>query len=466
MDSITIYKLFSEMEKKYDMLSSDFLYVEVWKFIRTEVMRILLEHEHNICVTMSEICNTPIKRETLFHKYMVNPYKAGKRDILMIGLGRRNWNGVFYEDPILDPICEKLPYSYYLYEYVYSGGHLEPAKNRKIKYLDRFLRPIKSEKKSEARKISDYLIQIIEKEMQFDWTNDEKERLCMNINYLLGSLDTNYRLFANTVLDKVSPKAILMVNAPDMMNMIITQEAKKRHIPVVELAHGTMDDENVAYNYYKKVELDTVPDYILVFGEYDKRIANYSINRENVIPVGYPVLEEKARTIQEEKDDRIRITFFAGANTLLGKYVRFLAETLDEKKYKITFKLHPHQYNSWRKLYPELEGINNLEIIDNNLSDAYYYIINCDYAIGIVTSVLYEATFFDKKIGIIKTDDNRFTEDLYLNNHAKLLENEEQLLNFVTAQDDFAPVRGGYFKENAVNNINEVIQKIIEDWEY
>ncbi len=464
MDSITIYQLFLEIEKKYDMLSNDFLHAEVWKFIRTEVMRILLEHEQNICVTMSETVNKPTRKETLIHKYMVDPYRAGKRDILMVGLGRRNWNGSFYEDPILDHLCEKLPYSYYVYEYAYRE-HSEPVKNRKIKYLDRFMQPIKVDeyKKKEARKINDYFLDIIEREFKSYWTKSEKERLFRYIFLLIGTLDTNYRLFANNILKKVKPKAVIMVNAPDMMNMIITQEAKKRHIPVVELAHGTMDNENIAYNFYKKIDLDTAPDYILVFGEYDKKIANYSIDKKNVIPVGYPVLEEKAKTIQIEKDERIRITFFAGANTILGKYAKFLAENLDERKYKITFKLHPHQYNSWKRLYPELEGLHNLEIIDNNLSDAYYYIINCDYAIGIVTSVLYEAVFFKKKIGIIKTDNNRFSEDLYLNNHAKLIENEMELLLFVEGMDGFVPSPGEYFKENAVHNINSVIRKIIED---
>ncbi|EOS79008.1 hypothetical protein C817_03076 [Dorea sp. 5-2] len=462
MNNITVYKLFSQMEEKYDMLSSEFLHSDIWKFIRTEVIRILLEHQQNMCVTMTETINKSIKKETLFHKYNVNPYKAGKRDILMIGLGRRYWNGLFYEDPLLDPLCDKLPYSYYIYEYAYRE-HLEPTKNKKVKYLDRFNQLINTdERKKKARELNDYFIHIIEEEMQFCWTNDEKERLCRYIFFLVGTLDTNFRLFADTILKKVNPKVVIMVNAPDMMNMIIIQEAKKRHIPVVELAHGTMDNEGIAYNFYKRIDLDTAPDYILVFGEYDRKIANYSISKENVIPVGYPVLEEKKKTIQREKDERIRITFFAGANTLLGSYVKFLAENLDEKKYKITFKLHPHQYNSWRKLYPGLEGLSNLEIVDNNLSDAYYYIINCDYVIGIITSILYEATYFNKKIGIIKTDDNGFSENLYLNNHAKLIEDEEQLLDFVKGLDDFVPSRGEYFKENAVHNINLVIHKIIE----
>lgn len=464
MENNTIYNLFFEMEKKYDMLSEKFPHAEIWKFIRTEVMRIMLEHEKDICVTMSETIDKSQSKESKLHKYIVNPYKAGKKDILMIGLGRRHWNGSFYEDPILDPLCERLPYSYYIYEYAYRE-HFEPTPNGKVKYLDRYMQPIKlnEKKKKEAREINDYFIGIIEKEMQSYWTNTEKERLCWNIYFLFSTLDTNYRLFASIVLKKVRPKVIIMVNAPDMWNMIIIQEAKKVHIPVVELAHGTMGNENVAYNFYKKINLDTSPDYILVFGEYDRRIANYIIDKEKVIPVGSPVLEKKSRIVPREKDERIRVTFFAGANIMLGKYVKFLAQNLDEKKYKITFKLHPHQYNSWRKLYPGLEELDNLEIIDNNLSDTYYYMINSDYIIGIATSILFEATFFNKKIGIIKTENNRFTEDLYLNNHAKLIENEEQLLSFVQGVDGFVPSScGEYFKENAVNNINAVIEKIIK----
>ena len=76
--------------------------------------------------------------------------------------------------------------------------------------------------------------------------------------------------------------------------------------------------------------------------------------------------------------------------------------------------------------------------------------------------VYYMKLLINKKIGIIKTDDNGFSENLYLNNHAMLIEDEEQLLDFVKGLDDFVPSRGEYFKENAVHNINLVIHKIIE----
>lgn len=457
-----IYDRFRNVEEKFDLFALKINGMEIWNFVRTEVMRILSSKIENLVLqpTGSRVNS---KKETFIHKVYKNPYMVGKKQFLFIGLGRRIYDGKYFEDPVLSNLLEIVNGKYYLFEQVYNGYHDEPVKERSVKYCERY----KKEKKNDdrynkiIRENNDFIVEIFEKEFELNWTNEEKQRLCKLIHYCVTECNVNYRRFCETILERVCPKILFVVNAPSVLNMIWVQEAKRRNIITIEIAHGMMDKKNVAYNFLKERKMSNYPDYIWVNGKYDKEIAAYPIPKSYVIPIGNLWLESKKMTLEKKASKKINITFFGDANRVLEKYIVSLYHSLDQSQYRIIFKLHPHQYVGWEKIYQEISKL-DIDVIGNEES-SYQCIVDADYIIGIGTTILYEATFFEKRIGVIKDGNYEFAEDLYINGHALLLGSKTQLLDFVTAKMAFVPKKAEYFEKNASQNIQEEIERLLNN---
>ena len=75
--------------------------------------------------------------------------------------------------------------------------------------------------------------------------------------------------------------------------MLLCETAKELGIPVVELQHGTMGKEHIAYNFLKKRRLKSFPDYIFTFSQYDKKAARFPLTSDRIYAVGYPEMENK-----------------------------------------------------------------------------------------------------------------------------------------------------------------------------
>ena len=73
------------------------------------------------------------------------------------------------------------------------------------------------------------------------------------------------------ILNKIQPKLILEVVSYSLNRMVLNRLAFERSIPVVELQHGTMGREHIAYNYKEKKQLPELPDYYWIFGQFWKK---------------------------------------------------------------------------------------------------------------------------------------------------------------------------------------------------
>ena len=85
------------------------------------------------------------------------------------------------------------------------------------------------------------------------------------------------------------PKAIFINCYYSLSHQAALYTAKLMNIKTIELQHGIISKEHLAYNIFTDLDKDFFPDYLLVFGDYVKSVFdgdNYFMSKENVIPIG------------------------------------------------------------------------------------------------------------------------------------------------------------------------------------
>ena len=205
---------------------------------------------------------------------------------------------------------------------------------------------------------------------------------------------------------------------------------------------------------------------MFVYGDYEKVIPRYPVDKDHVKAVGYPELEKKSAYYLGKKRKRKQkiITFISGPEDgkVVSKYAINLRKNNRLKNVRMIYKLHPSEYGEWKKWYPDLVN-SELEIVSENTHDIYYYIGNSDYIVGISSTVLFEAVEFNARVFIIKEKDYRKAEVLCQYNMASFIRNESELEERVVSDHMEKPQvdKGRFFKKDSVENIKRELKEII-----
>lgn len=245
--------------------------------------------------------------------------------------------------------------------------------------------------------------------------------------------------------------------------MLLCETAKELGIPVVELQHGTMGKEHIAYNFLKKRRLKSFPDYIFTFSQYDKKAARFPLTSDRIYAVGYPEMENKIIEYKKlfKKKKKKKILFISQTIKEIFEYAAELSNRIDLEKFEIIIKLHPREIGNWRKEFGKIINGSKVTIIDNN-KNIYYYLAQADYVVGIFSTVLLEATMFNTNIVVIKKASYTYMKDLYENNMAELIDSVDRLEEIVTNNICTSTGTKTYFENNSIVKIKAAIQDIIK----
>lgn len=447
--------------------------VYLWQYVRYVCLTKILEEitgVETVNRTGRALQYNKKKKRGLWERLKRQQFLVFPKDILVINHPRRVKDGKYYKCFVTDRILENIKYSYYVYESEYYGEHVGPTKTRNLKYIDtkifeRFLNLDEERYSQDIRVFSKKIVNTFEQNCHINMSTQLKKDILWYVSETYINVCC-YKIWARTILKLVHPKTVLLTVGYSPLVQCIISEAKKSGIPTIELQHGRIGNTHIAYNYLYSGEIETFADYMFVYGDYEKEIPRYPIDDSHVIAVGYPELEEKAKyyaNVKKRKGKRV-ITFISGPGDgiIVSKYAIELRQNPRFKDMKMIYKLHPSEYECWHKWYPHLIG-SGLEIVKDNTHDIYYYIGHSDYVVGISSTVLFEATEFDTRIFIIKAQDYRKSEILYKNKLASLIDNIDELIieiNQETVEQNTTKVNG-YFKKNAVRNIQRQLNKII-----
>lgn len=473
MSPKTLIDLFIEFEYVNKMFELKMDNTYIWHYIRFDVYYELLK----IYGISDELLNTSkknafngIRWKELIRKYTICcQFLVRHRDILIIPHERKYRDGDKYYKCIFTNLLDiMLSNSHYILDnksvenvYALQKSHnviycdIENFKElKKLNYSNKLINKMEMEK---------FLIKPIERYFNISIDLETKKRTINKINYILNNKKYFYEYY-NYMLNKISPKIILMVVSYSFDRMVLCEVAKKKKIPVIELQHGEVGTIHVAYNFYKKMRLSSFPDYFFSFGQYEKENVRFPISRDKIIPVGYPELEKYCSTYNKKKRNKKVILFISQGLESIAKYANIVAEKLDSQKYQVVFQLHPKEYYDWNKKIGRFLKCSNIKVIGSFEHTIHESLSNADWVIGNYSSVLYEALMFDVKVCILKTGLYVEVEHLYKNGYALLIESPEQLIDEIE-KNCFEPNRKiNIFETNSLKKMQTNINKIIKKY--
>ncbi len=448
--------------------------VKIWPYIRTLVYRELRFRLFGI----EELWKPNIEREfegpwnlnRLIDKYVKrNPCFAHQRDILIVSHARKwpDYNNT-YRDLYTYWLDKELDISHYVLDRNIESGayYLSSSVNILTEDIVKYNRWHNCEsiysipdKKDIAKELFDSL----ERELGL-LDNCFKNRIMSHIVFCLRerTLAQNYFDF---LLDRINPRIVILVTSYDYYMQNLIEVSKKRNIETIELQHGRIGDMHVSYNYYDRLEIESFPDYVFCFGEYDKTAVRWPIAPERILPVGYPELEKSIESIDVKKDDSFSVILFVGGNDEILHYTRELYYMLDPSRYHLIYKCHPSEIKNWDvSVQPFLDGT-NVEIVHDMEKTIHYYIKQSDWVIGNDSTSLYEATVFKKRIAVVKGKySDVYLKDLYESRMAVLINNTNELARMINNNEYNAVINDDYFfAKDSINNMIRNIHSIMRE---
>ena len=469
---------FISFEKINNLYELDVRGIKFWHIIRFDIYMEILSQSTSIgeaYITSKK--NDFVKRMIFIIKELPfiitkNPFISKHKEILITNSGRRVKNGDIYECLYTDDLVSKLDHSYLLLERTYQGSHMKPIKKCNIAYTD-YIDNIYYWKK------------LLSKIMRIQYLNDtEKIKIIKIIKKInkefnvklnteewlkkINNIPLAYKVYyenLNKIIKRIEPKVIIQEDSYNMFCYIINEIAKKKGIPTIELQHGTMGKYHIAYNFAEEMNLPGFPDYIFTFGQFWKDVTRFPIGDSKIKVVGWPYYEKKINFHKNIKKPYPEKQILFISQGTIGKELSKVAIELSEKildGYNIIYKLHPGEYNRWKKDYPWLKS-GNISVIDNNKYDMHYYFAQADIQIGVYSTAIFEGLGYGIDTYICRFYGHEYVKELYDNNLATLVDSAYELVELIEGNNQKKNnYETEYFwRTNSLENIKSEIRKII-----
>lgn len=418
-----ICEVFFELEEKYSLNYQKIQGCYAWQLIRmhlyydiTRKTKMFGAPQQKSLSLLDKITSfLPFFKNSVLH----NPF-GGRytKDILIFDHPRKViFNGQYcdiYSNFLVDFLSND--YSFEVLESPYLNNHYTPMQDY-IRYTD-------------AIQLGSY---IHKKFNKITFTREEKELISevqqelenafgIELN-ILGMMEThilNFEYDYKKYIDlfkKRKPKQIFVVVAYE--NHAVVAAAKYLGIEVIELQHGTITDYHLGYSYPKKTRLygdiPYFPDKILSFGDYWMNENTSPINKENIIPIGFSYFESQSKDFLGLNAIDNQILFISQG--VIGKYLSRLAFEFakNQNEFKVIYKLHPGEYETWRENYPELveaSEFDYFEVIDNSEVPLYKLLAESNYQVGAFSTAIYEGLMFNCKTFILDVPGVEYLDDL------------------------------------------------------
>ena len=204
------------------------------------------------------------------------------------------------------------------------------------------------------------------------------------------------------------------------------------------------------------------PDYLLVFGDYWKSIADYPIDTGRVISAGYPYLERKIKQYAQSKRKK-QILFISQSR--IGIPISKFAVELSKHNldYKIVYKLHPREVSDWRIRYPWLVDA-NVEVIDTLGTDLYRLLGESMVQVGVSSTAIYEGLAYGLKTFLIDVLGVDYFDPLIKTKLVHKVSTAEEMVKLLTDDDKQDVVDSqSLFLPNGVEHTVQFLRTLYEE---
>lgn len=270
-------------------------------------------------------------------------------------------------------------------------------------------------------------------------------------------------------LGRIKPGAVFEVIGYERRRKALNAAAKAVGIPTVEMQHGIIGKDHIAYNFGIDSVVETFPDYLFLFGRFWKDNIRAPIPADRMHVVGWPYLENatKRHALDEAtvKDSRReKVILFLSQGTIgrqLSQLAAEVAPDLQAAGYQIVYKLHPGEYSRWRIEYPWLHD-KNINVIDNNSHDLAHYLSRASIQIGAYSTAIYEGLAFGLQTFIVKLPGYERMYELVSSGGASVVKNATELINLIltTCGNDVQNL-SYFWEQDSLNKTVMELRKII-----
>jgi hypothetical protein len=232
-------------------------------------------------------------------------------------------------------------------------------------------------------------------------------------------------------------------------------------IPVVELQHGVINKYHLGYSFPGTSRIKrTFPDYLFVFGDFWKQVAEYPIEKERIFSVGYPYLESEIKKYPAvKKQNQI---LFISQGTIGREMSRFACELSERENfpYSIAYKLHPGEYSRWRSEYPWLVKP-KVRVVDNDEFPLYRLFAESKIQIGVHSTAIFEGLKYGLRTFLLDLPGVEYMDYLIEKHVATMVTSVDDLIEKLQKGKSSRIPMDFFFKPNSLDNIIKALDELL-----
>lgn len=256
------------------------------------------------------------------------------------------------------------------------------------------------------------------------------------------------------------PKHVLLVCSYGFEPLVIA--ARRKHIPVIEVQHGVMTPSHMGYQVPQGATKYSFPDFILMFGRYWRDTVHLPLSPERIFIVGYPYFTELHCQYTDRQKQNIAL--FISQWTIGSALSQFAVQLLpyaQQHNIKIVYKLHPGEWQTWEKHYPELAHARRQGVIDVIVDDTvnlYKLLAESKWQIGVYSTAIFEGLALGCQTYLVDLPGIDYMQPLIEKQVVQVVSEPQQ----VDWEWSGAPVQVDYFFAEVSNTeISRQLQSII-----
>ena len=399
----------SEWEREQGLFDHRHRGIPLWRLIRSGYISAYLDRTG---VRGRDNYNRPGVRNALHFvagivRSIIHAFRfRGRYRALVVGFARRRLERGVWVDTFFDPLIDVLGQETTLcIERPFVGRHFRPARTRNLKYHD-FVKACATLAGHVVSRLPQHKAPGVEALASL-----VSERLGVPVARVRRSLWQAYarfwveRQFARAIVARAKPEVLLLVNRGINHGMIAA--CRERGVAVYELQHGVMHVNG--YKQGTRYDAAIDPQGFLTFGECWNR---FDWGVPEVAVLGYRYIweqRERLRASERPRGDAVMLVSEPGCWQELAAFSDIVAGNPD---IRFILKLHPQDVGGWPARYPcGLAG--NVTVIDDPSADLYDLFAECRAVVGYGSTVLYEASFFGLKVGLLNADGKNPNEAIH-----------------------------------------------------
>lgn len=441
-----IITIFLRMEQEM-ILEQNIALMKIWPFLRMDIFRTIQSMEREIPYT------TCYKRHPMMAEddeeskniYLKNIKKC---DILIVDIDSQ-----YVYDKETDSFESRVSTGIeclreYRIEKVTICYH-----NRYIKTRIPLLRPTKEIFTDNS------LINMISDKISEHFNDKIGKEIMDYLEYLLSYVEgwKQQENYFCQILKAASPRILMLTSGYEISEMFFVRAAKDLGIRTVELQHGVINSRHMGYRVPEGIGTEYASEFLFAYYPIEGGYIHNRYKLNQIYPVGSCQLEKKMKC----RGRRMRNNKVLLVLTINDTFLLRFAEELWRKCggcTEIVCRLHPEENRN----SPNLKHL--MKLVDKSLffefpenKSIYDSIMDAEWIVGTNTTVLYEASAFNKKCIEIKEPQEKLTGDF------TSVTDVDELISLIKQGDDVKIRRDKFYILNSEQNLRYAISDILKD---